>query len=113
MEGVVYTEKQNFQWISVIRLPEFVTEKDVSWAVKTASEKKKQDCSKVKFLTIEEGLCVQIMHYGFFDSEPETVAQMEKYQKEQGYENDFGNGRLHHEIYLSDADVFHLKNGKR
>lgn len=48
-----------------------------------------------------------------FDSEPETVAQMEKYQKQQGYENDFGNGRLHHEIYLSDADVFHLKNGKR
>ena len=51
----------------------------------------------------EEGLCVQIMHYGPFDDEPATVAIMNQYIQENGYKNDFSNGRLHHEIYMSDA----------
>ena len=100
--GVDYSNKATFDWISVIRLPDFITKKDFDWAVKTASEKKKIDCSKAEFLTIEEGLCVQIMHIGSFDDEPATVALMDKYLEENGYEKDFGNTRLHHEIYLSD-----------
>ena len=51
----------------------------------------------------EEGLCVQIMHHGPFDDEPATVAIMNQYIQENGYKNDFSNGRLHHEIYMSDA----------
>ena len=101
--GVDYENKETFNWISVIRLPDFVTEKDFEWAVKAASEKKKLDCSSAELLTIEEGLCVQIMHMGPFDDEPETVALMDSYLQENGYVNDFTEERMHHEIYLSDA----------
>ena len=100
--GVDYSNKATFNWISVIRLPDFITKKDFDWAVKTASEKKKVDCSKAEFLTIEEGLCVQIMHIGSFDDEPATVTLMDKYLEENGYAKDFSDTRLHHEIYLSD-----------
>ena len=100
--GVDYANKAAFQWISVIRLPEFVTEQDFAWAVETASRKKKLDCSAAEFLTVEEGLCVQIMHLGPYDDEPATVAIMDRYLLENGYENDLSDSRLHHEIYLSD-----------
>ncbi|MEE1250131.1 MAG: GyrI-like domain-containing protein [Lachnospiraceae bacterium] len=100
--GVDYSNKATFNWISVIRLPDFITKKDFDWAVKTASEKKKVDCSKAEFLTIEEGLCVQIMHFGSFDDEPGSLEKMDKYLEENGYGKDFSDTRLHHEIYLSD-----------
>lgn len=100
--GADYSRKSDFHWISVIRLPEFVTQKDLQWAVKTVSQKKKLDCSPTQFLTIEEGLCVQMMHIGSFDDEPETVAAMDKYLAENGYASDLGRERLHHEIYLTD-----------
>ena len=102
-EGVDYTDKSRFNWISVIRLPDFITRKDFDWAVETAAKKKKLDCSEAEFLTVDEGLCVQIMHVGPFDDEPETVAVMDRFLAENGFRNDFSNTRLHHEIYLSDA----------
>lgn len=103
IEGVDYANKSAFRWISVIRLPDFVAQKDFGWAVETASKKKKLDCSAAEFLTIEEGLCVQVMHLGAFDEEPATVARMNQYLQENGYANDFSEHRLHHEIYMSDA----------
>lgn len=103
VDGIDYSDKSTFNWISVIRLPDFVTQKDFDWAVKTAEKKKHLDCSKAEFLTIDEGLCVQIMHIGPFDDEPATVSMMDAYLLENGYENDFSDSRLHHEIYLSDA----------
>jgi len=102
LQGVDYAHKENFSWISVIRLPDFVTREDFDWAVGEASRKKKEDFSKVEFLTIEEGLCVQCMHIGSYDDEPATVDLMHSFAKEQGYEPDFSDSRLHHEIYLSD-----------
>lgn len=99
---VDYSKKDEFNWISIIRLPDFITRENFDWAVKTASEKKKIDCSKAEFLTIEEGLCVQIMHIGSFDDEPATVTLMDKFLEENGYKKDFSDTRLHHEIYLSD-----------
>ena len=101
-EGVDYARKENFRWISVIRLPDFVKRADFDWAVAEATRKKKEDFSKVEFLTMEEGLCVQCMHVGSYDSEPATVELMHKYIQNQGYELDFSDTRLHHEIYLSD-----------
>lgn len=101
--GFDYTRKDLFHWISVIRLPDFVGQEDFKWAVAEAEKKKKQDFSAVEFMTIEEGLCVQMMHIGPFDDEPASVALMDNYIAEQGYENDFSSSRLHHEIYLSDA----------
>ena len=103
VDGINYADKAAFKWISVIRLPNFITREDFDWAVETASKKKKLDCSSAEFLTIEEGLCVQIMHIGSFDSEPESVALMDKYLAENGCENDLSKSRLHHEIYLSDV----------
>lgn len=103
VEGVDYSDKSTFNWISVIRLPYFVTEADFNWAVKTAAKKKKLDCSAAEFMTIDEGLCVQIMHLGSFDDEPASVALMDAFLAQNGYVNDFSEGRLHHEIYMSDA----------
>lgn len=93
--------KDQFHWISCIRLPDFIKEKDVEWAKETVFNKKKTDVSKVEFMTYEEGLCVQCMHIGSFDQEAETVRNMEAYAYENGYVEDMEE-RHHHEIYLSD-----------
>ena len=103
VQGVDYTSKSSFHWISVIRLPDFVTQEDFDWAVAEATRKKKLDCSIAEFMTIDEGKCVQIMHIGPYDDEPATVAVMDQYLAANGYENDFSLTRMHHEIYLSDA----------
>ena len=102
VDGVDPAHKETFEWTSMIRLPEFVTREDFAWAVETAAKKKKLDCSCAEFLTIEEGLCVQMLHVGSYDDEPATVAAMDAFLQENGYVNDFGETRLHHEIYLSD-----------
>ena len=103
VDGIDYSHKENFQWISVIRLPDFVTKADFEWATEEATRKKKMDFSKVEFLTLEEGLCVQCMHSGSYDDEPATVAAMDKFIADNGYKNDISDTRRHHEIYLSDA----------
>jgi hypothetical protein len=103
VKGVDYGSKDIFNWISVIRLPDFVTKSDFDWAVVEATKKKKLDCSLAEFIKISEGLCVQIMHIGPYDNEPTSVAIMDKYLQENGYTNDITDKRLHHEIYLSDA----------
>lgn len=101
--GVDYSRKAEFRWISLIRLPEFVTKEVFDWAVREAAEKKQRDFSKVEFFPWEEGLCVQCMHIGPYDDEPATVAAMEAFAREQCYGLDFSQRRFHHEIYLSDA----------
>lgn len=102
-DGFDYNDKSAFNWSSVIRLPDFITRKDFELAVATATRKKKLDCSSAEFITIAEGLCVQIMHVGPFDNEPVTIALMDEYLAENGYVNDFSETRLHHEIYMSDV----------
>lgn len=97
-----FSDKSNFHWISVIRLPDFIQQKDFDWAIEQVTTKKKLDCSQAELLTIEEGLCVQIMHIGSYDEEVKSIALMDAYIDENGYENDISSSRLHHEIYLSD-----------
>ncbi len=101
--SVDYARKDDFNWISLIRLPDFVTEDDFEWAKTEAAKKKKEDFSAVEFFRYDEGLCVQCMHIGPYDDEPATVALMHDYLREPGYEPDITDQRLHHEIYLSDA----------
>ena len=103
VQGIDYACKEDFQWISVIRLPDFVTADDFAWAVEEATRKKKTDFSKTEFFTFDEGLCVQCMHAGSYDDEPATVARMHEYMESQGYVLDITSQRMHHEIYLSDA----------
>ena len=100
---VDYAHKETFSWIAMIRLPEFVTKQEFDWAVAEAAAKKKLDLSKVEYFTYDEGLCVQCMHLGPFDTEAETVARMDSFLAEKGYVNDLSETRMHHEIYLSDA----------
>lgn len=101
--GIDYAHKDRFKWISLIRLPDFVTQDDFRWAVTEATHKKKTDFSKAEFIRYDEGLCVQCLHIGPYDEEPATVALMHRYMEEQGYVLDITDQRLHHEIYLSDA----------
>ena len=102
VEGIDYAHKENFNFISLIRLPDFVTKADFDWAVEEATQKKKIDFSKLEFLTYNEGLCVQCMHIGPYDDEPATIAAMHEYAAQNGYESDITDARYHHEIYLSD-----------
>ena len=97
-EGADYSRKTDFHWISVLRLPDFVTEKDFAWAVETAGKEEKIDCSSAKFWTPEEGLCIQALHIGPYDTEPETVARMDAFLADNGFRNDFSRERMHHEI---------------
>lgn len=97
-----YSHKEKFQWISAIRLPDFVSKKDFDWAVKEVERKKKADYSKAEFLTIQEGLCLQVMHIGSYDDEPATIALMDDFLEKNGYDKDITDERRHHEIYLSD-----------
>lgn len=112
VKGINYSHKENFNFISLIRLPDFVTKADFDWAVKEAIQKKKTDFSKVEFFTYDEGECVQCMHIGSYDDEPATVSAMHDYAELNGYEIDITDNRFHHEIYLSDpreCDVSRLK----
>ena len=102
VDGIDYAHKENFNFISLIRLPDFVTKADFDWAVTEATKKKKTEFSKVEFLTYNEGLCVQCMHIGPYDNEPATIAAMHEFAAQNGYEVDITDTRYHHEIYLSD-----------
>lgn len=102
VQGVDYAHKESFRWISMIRLPDFVTQEVFDWAVTEATAKKKTDFSRAEFFPYSEGICVQCMHIGSYDQEPETIRKMERFAAEQGYVPDFSDSRFHHEIYLSD-----------
>lgn len=112
IKGMDYNRKDDLQFISIIRLPDFVTKKDFDWAIEEATKKKKQDFSKVEFLTYNEGVCVQCMHMGSYDDEPATVKVMHEYIDQQGYELDITDTRFHHEIYLSDPRKCAVQNLK-
>ena len=112
MNGIDYSRKEAFSWISLIRLPDFVSREDFEWAVREATIKKKTDFSKVEFLRYDEGMCVQCMHVGSYDNEPETIALMDGFARNEGYDVDINGERFHHEIYLCDprkADPAKLK----
>lgn len=102
-DGMNVTDKDKFKWISMIRQPEFVTE-EVFEQAKLVLKKKKPalDLSKARLMKMTEGLCVQIMHKGSYDDEPASIEQMKRFLDENGYIEDFSEGRFHHEIYLSD-----------
>ena len=102
IDGLDYNKKEDMEFISMIRLPDFVTKEEFDWAISEAKNKKKQDFSKVEYLIYDEGLCVQCMHIGSYDNEPATIEMMKSYAEENGYEIDITDSRFHHEIYLSD-----------
>ena len=102
LKGYDKSKKDDFSWISILRLPDFIGKKDFDWAITTATAKKKKDFSKVEFFTYDEGLCVQGLHIGHYDTEPETTKKMHELAEQNGYTLDINENRMHHEIYLSD-----------
>lgn len=102
LAGVDYANKAGFHFLSQLRLPDFVTRADFDWAVESATAKKKMDLSPVEFFPYDEGLCVQCLHLGPYDAEPQTAAKMHDFMRRQGYALDITDARCHHEIYLSD-----------
>jgi len=102
IKGIDYAHKEDFNWISIVRLPDFVKQPDFEWAIAEATRKKKLDFANVEFFTYHEGLCVQCMHIGSYDDEPATVLAMDSFARENGYEVDISTDRHHHEIYLAD-----------
>ena len=103
IEGVDHSNKEGFKFISLIRMPDFVTKEVFEWTIEATTLKKKEDFSKVEFFTYNEGLCAQCMHIGPYDNEPETVELMHELMKNEGYELDISDKRFHHEIYISDV----------
>lgn len=112
VKGIDYSRKEDFHFISVIRLPNFVSKADFDWAIAEATRKKKTDFSQVEFFPYDEGECVQCMHIGSYDDEPATITSMHDFAEQKGYEIDITGTRYHHEVYLSDprkCDVSKLK----
>ena len=102
-DGVMIGDKSKFHWISMIRQPEFVTEEVFEWA-KAALQKKKPhvDVSTTRLVKWEEGLCAQVMHIGPYDDEPATIALLNQFVEDNGYDTDINERRRHHEIYLGE-----------
>jgi hypothetical protein len=88
-----------WNWKLIIRVPDFIKEKDVQQTTAALLKKgKPPEVGEVKLETIDEGPCVQMLHVGPYGRENETVAQMLEFAKEEG----LGLHGKHHEIYLSD-----------
>ena len=101
--GAPVLDKSKFAWTSFIRQPDFVNREVFEKAAAAVAKKKPElDLSKARLETIAEGLCVQVMHIGPFDTEYATVALLDQYAADNGYIMDFSDKRRHHEIYLSD-----------
>lgn len=104
-EGIDFSRKDLFQWVSAIRLPDFVTPEVLEWAKGEAVAKKGVDAGKAELLDVDEGLCAQVMHVGPYDDEPATIRALDAFVAAEGCELDVSStetGRHHHEIYLSD-----------
>jgi len=99
---VDFADKSAFRWISMLRVPDFVESDDVEWAKQEVLRKKGLDCTALYFMGFEEGLCVQVMHIGPYDTEPASLAVVDRFIEAKGYVKDITSARRHHEIYLSD-----------
>ena len=99
--GATFTTepKDKWHWRLLIRTPDFVGKRELGAARKQLAEKGKPPLFReVELIHLKEDQCVQVLHVGPYDREPETIAQMEAFAAGQGYRF---HG-LHHEIYLSD-----------
>ncbi len=102
-ESFNFNRRDSWRWTSMIRQPEFVNQQVFEWAMNEGRKKKPDlDFSKVRFETLTEGLCVQMMHIGPYENEPASIKKMHLFMEENGLRDDSGPKRKHHEIYLSD-----------
>lgn len=91
--------RSEWYWELLIRMPDFATSDILKNAQEEVFEKKGLGLiNEIKFKTVNEGRCVQIMHIGPYSTEPETIQKMKDFMRKNNYTE---NG-LHHEIYLSD-----------
>ncbi len=92
--------KSSWHWTLLIRIPAFITARDLKQAVVTLKEKGRgaPEHDQLKLETIREGKCVQVLHVGPYDKEAETIAGMRAFGEQSGLQLEWP----HHEIYLSD-----------
>ncbi len=92
--------KDNLVFTLFIRQPDFVTPQFAHQILQHTRKKKPHALlEKVQFTSLREGPCVQMMHLGSYDSEPESFALMESFCTAEGLRR---RHRHHREIYISD-----------
>jgi hypothetical protein len=101
-ENISSKNKSKYNWISLIRLPEFVDKNIFKWACDEVLKKKNINTDKAYLQKYNEGLCVQCMHIGSYDDEQRTIDLIDAFSEDNNLINDITDERKHHEIYLSD-----------
>jgi hypothetical protein len=100
-KGIKAFDKNSLVFNIMIRQPEFVTKEIASEIIDRTKKKKPHELlDSVQFEMIEEGACVQMLHHGSYDDEPESFNQMESFAIEHNLKRKY---HVHREIYLSDA----------
>ncbi len=91
--------KDQWRWKLLIRVPDFISARDLKETVAVLKEKGKPDLPvDVELETLKEGRCVQVLHTGPYSDEGATMARMKALAESKG----LSFAGAHHEIYLSD-----------
>ena len=101
--------KEHFKWQAMIAQPDFVSQEIFEYATQEVAAKKGIDSTKASLIHFEEGLCVQMLHIGSYDDEPQSLAKIKDFMMCNALQNDIGSvqgdfTRLHHEIYLNNPN---------
>lgn len=92
-------DKSDWQWTAMIAQPPFITRDMVDAAIAAVRQKKNPAAlSKIRFETLREGKCAQIMHIGPFSEEGPNILKVHHHIEDSGH----ALAGKHHEIYLSD-----------
>ncbi|EMB61928.1 GyrI-like domain-containing protein [Streptococcus mutans] len=94
-------EKDKLSYTIMIRQPEFITKELVDQALDRVKIKKPNSFyESISFESIKDGKCIQVLHIGSYDDEPQSFAKMDTFAKEHGLKR---SSDIHREIYLSNA----------
>lgn len=94
-------EKDKLSYTIMIRQPEFITKELVAQALDRVKIKKPNSFyESISFESIKDGKCIQVLHIGSYDDEPQSFAKMDAFAKGHGLKR---LSDIHREIYLSNA----------
>ena len=101
-----FNVKDNWVYTLMMLVPDFITKAifEEGMALMRAKKGALPEFERLRLESFEEGLCVQTMHIGPYATEPETLARMQAFMDENGYQDLVGQGGKHHEIYLGDPN---------
>ena len=94
--------KENLEYTIMIRQPDYITVDMVQTALERVKVKKPTPLyGEIRFDTMQDGKCIEILHVGSFDDELTSFEKMDRYAKEQGLKR---SALVHREIYLNNAN---------